>query len=237
MTVIALPHPNDIFVESSEIGKRWWQSFSTVGSLVAHGLLIAAIWALSTHVPPESPPDHAIELVLVPPEPKELVVPPPPKPEPQKPQPKVTPPKPAPVPVQRTVPAMAEKAEVAAPPPPPEPVKAEPVETPPSPPPRPRVISNDGIPSDYVNQVYSRINSRTTYPRVAKLRGDEGRVVYKITLSPQGELLKYDIQSSGNEVLDKAAIDAIKAAAPFPQLPDLGGSSYLLSGAIVFAVR
>ncbi|MFL9927225.1 TonB family protein [Herbaspirillum lusitanum] len=241
MSVIVLPHPNDIFAESLHAGKRWWQNRGTAGSLLLHVLLIAAVYFLSTQTAPTPTPERAIELVLAPPEPKVLTPPPPPevKPEPQKAVPKPAVPRPAPVPVQRTAPVAAEKAEVAAPPtppaPPPEPVKAAPPEPPPAP--RPRVISNDGIPSDYVNQVYSRINGKTTYPRVAKLRGDEGRVSYKITLNPQGELLKYDIQSSGNEVLDKAAVEAIKAAAPFPRLPDLGGSSYLLSGAIVFALR
>lgn len=238
MTVIALSHRYDVFSLPQAAAKRWWQHSGTVGSIILHGIFIAAIWGVSQHAPSLPAPERVIELVLVPAEPKQLVPPPapPPKAEAKPPSPKTATPKAAPVAIQRTVPVAAEKAEVAAPPPvSAEPVKAAPAEAPPSPPARPRVIANDGIPTDYVNQVHGRINSKTVYPRVAKLRGDEGRVLYRISLSPQGELVKYEIQSSGNEMLDRAAVDAIKAAAPFPKLPDLGGSAYLLSGAIVFA--
>jgi protein TonB len=97
-----------------------------------------------------------------------------------------------------------------------------------------RVVTNDGIPSEYVNEVFARINRNTAYPKAARLRQQEGRVGYRLTLSPQGELLKFEIDSSGIDSLDEAARSAIHAAAPFPKLPDLGGTVYRLSGAIVF---
>jgi protein TonB len=103
--------------------------------------------------------------------------------------------------------------------------------------PGPRTISTEGIPSDYVNQVFDRINRRVVYPRGARLRGEQGRVAYRLTLSPQGELLKLDIQPCGSDELDQAASKAIKAAAPFPKLPDLGGTSYLLAGSIQFSLN
>jgi protein TonB len=62
----------------------------------------------------------------------------------------------------------------------------------------------------------------------------EGRIVYKLTLNPEGKLLKLDVQSSGESELDEAAEAAIRAAAPFPHLPELGGSTYQLTGAIVY---
>lgn len=244
MSTLTLPHPNDVFAASLETDRSWWKKPGALTSLGLHVAAIAAIWGLSQRVLPPPAPERVIELVLaprqlVPPEP-----PPPPKLEPQKPQPKASSarPLPAPVPVPRSAPVAAEQAEIATPPPVPaapvaaEPVKAAAAEAPPAPP-RPRVISNEGIPSDYVNQVYSRISRHTSYPRAAKMRKEEGRVAYKLTLSPQGELLKYEIQTSGSETLDDAAVDAIKGAAPFPKLPDLGGSSYLLAGAIVFKVN
>ena len=94
----------------------------------------------------------------------------------------------------------------------------------------------EGIPTDYVSQVYARINASAAgnYPRAAKMRHLEGRIVYKLTLSPEGKLLKLDLQTSGESVLDDAAEAAIRAAAPFPHLPDLGGSTYQLTGAIVY---
>jgi protein TonB len=96
----------------------------------------------------------------------------------------------------------------------------------------------EGIPSDYVNQVYARINASAAghYPRAAKQRELEGRIRYRLTLAPDGKLLHVEIQGSGEAILDDAAREAIQAAGPFPKLPDLGGSTYQLSGAIVYKV-
>jgi protein TonB len=241
MNTLALPDSGGLLVESSRMSERWW---ARPGAVVSIALHLAA--AVSGHREAPPPVDHAIELVLTPPEPpKPLVQPPPPKAPPVK----LQPPKPAPVqrptPVARrlTVPTTAEKAEVAAPPTPPDDTAkptTEPVApaAPPAPPaaPAPRNIGMEGIPTDYVSQVYARINASAAgnYPRAAKMRHLEGRIVYKLTLSPEGKLLKLDLQTSGESVLDDAAEAAIRAAAPFPHLPDLGGSTYQLTGAIVY---
>ncbi|NKI72287.1 TonB family protein [Collimonas pratensis] len=243
MSITTLSHPNDVFLTSLHAERPWWHKPGALTSFGLHAVAIAAIWGLSHRVLPPATPERVIELVL---SPKQLTPPEPPplKIEPQKPQPKISSarPLPTPTPAPRSKPVAAGQAEIATPPAVPitpasaEPVKAAAPEAPPAPP-KLRVISNDGIPSDYVNQVYSRISRHTSYPRAAKMRKEEGRVAYKLTLSPQGELLKYEIQTSGSEALDEAAIDAIKGAAPFPKLPELGGSSYLLAGAIVFKVN
>lgn len=251
MNAIALSHPSDLLVKSSQMSERWWARPGAVVSIALHVAAAVALIAVSGHRDEPKPVDHAIQLVLAPPEPPKAIVPPPPVPPPPKAPPvKLQPPKPAPVqrptPVARrlTVPTTAEKAEVAAPPAPPvdntAKTTAEPVAppAPPAPParPAPQNIGMEGIPTDYVNQVYARINSSAAghYPRAAKMRHLEGRIAYKITLSPEGKLLKLDLQSSGESVLDDAAGEAIRAAAPFPHLPDLGGSSYQLTGAIVY---
>ncbi|PUA19649.1 TonB family protein [Glaciimonas sp. PCH181] len=248
MAVTTLPHPNTFFLETETAAKSWWKKLGNKGtfaSLAVHALAIIAVWSLSLHVANVPQVQRPIELVLEKIAPKELV-PPPPKPEPVKEKPvALAPPKPVSraLPTPKTIATSAEKAETFTPPAPdPTPQPIGPVTptapTPPAPPapPASKVISTEGIPSDYVNQIYTRINRRAEYPRVAKMRHEEGRVGYKLTLSPQGALLKFDIQSSGSEALDEAARDAIKAAAPFPKLPDLGGSTYLLSGAIVFKI-
>ena len=104
-------------------------------------------------------------------------------------------------------------------------------------PPASKVVSTEGIPTDYVNQVYARINRNADYPQAAKQRRQQGKVGYVLTLDPQGTLLKVELQPSGVEALDDAARQAIERAAPFPKLPDLGGSSYLLAGNIVFKLN
>ena len=249
MNAIALSHPSDLLVESSRMSERWWARPGAVVSIALHVAAVLALLALSGHREEPRLVDHAIQLVLAPPEPPKPIVPPP-APPPKAPPVKLQPPKPAPVhraaPVARrlTVPTTAEKAEVAAPPalpvdsavkPTTEPVAPA---APPAPPARPvpHTVGMEGIPTDYVNQVYARINGSAAgrYPRAAKMRHLEGRIGYKLTLSPEGKLLKLDLQSSGESVLDDAAEEAIRAAAPFPHLPDLGGSSYQLTGAIIY---
>lgn len=221
----------------------WWRRPGAVISILVHGAAALAIWNFSGTVIKATPPPLVVQLIHLPP-PKEITLP---KPEPlqQKtlapPIPVVQPvplPKIADAPVVPVVPVTP--AETAAP------VHAAAVTptAPPAPPPiappapaAPRQIGTEGIPTDYVNQVYARINSNTDYPREAKMRRQQGKVAYRLTLNPQGALLSFDIDSSGIPALDEAAREAIRRAAPFPKLPDLGGASYLLAGNIVFRIN
>ena len=230
----------------------WLRSPGAAGTVLVHGAALLAIWTLSSGVVKAPAPPPVVELIRLQPEPKQQLAPP--KPEPVKDKPvQMAPPKPVAqsVPTPKTVETSADKAETFTPPPAP-PVQAAPIGpvTPVAPTPAqapvppaapvaaaPKQISTEGIPTDYVNQVYARINSNTDYPREAKMRRQQGKVAYSLTLNPQGALISFDIQSSGVEALDEAARDAIKRAAPFPRLPDLGGSSYLLAGNIVFKIN
>jgi len=217
-------------------------------SVLIHGAALLAIWQFSGSVTTTMPPPPVVELIRLAPEPKPELTPP--KPEPVKEKPlTLAPPKPVAqaVPVPKTVETSAAQAETFTPPAPPQ--HAAPIGpvTPPTPAPAqppaapvataPKQISTEGIPTDYVNQVYARINSNADYPREAKMRRQQGKVGYRLTLNPQGALISFDIQPSGFDVLDEAARDAIKRAAPFPRLPDLGGSTYLLAGNIVFKIN
>jgi protein TonB len=225
--------------------RPWWRQRGVYVSLLLHAAALLAVWQLSGQVSEEPPAPLAVELIRVQAPPPELVPPKaePPKPEPVKEKP-LAPPKPVAraLPAPKTGAAAAATAETVTPPPAPEAPPPGPVAPPtvaPAPPvavqaPAPKVIATEGIPSDYVNQVFNRINRNTEYPREAKQRRQQGRVAYKLTLSPQGALLNFDIQSSGNEALDEAAKEAIRRAAPFPPLPELGGSSYSVAGNIVF---
>lgn len=227
---------------------RGWGRRGPLISIGLHAFAIGALIVWSAHVPEKPTPERTITLVLEKPAPEPLKLTQP-KIEPALAHPvqqKVTPPRPVVhtehAPQPRTVAAAPAVAQVAAPP-----VTtpatsaattpAAPAETAaPAAPAAPRVIGQEGIPSDYVNQVFSRINRSAGehYPRIARLKHLEGRVGYKLTLAPDGSIIRCDIHSSGDDTLDAAANDAIHAAAPFPHLPDLGGSSYVLAGAIVY---
>lgn len=224
--------------------KRWGRSGYAV-SFALHGVAaaLALAWTFH-HIEPAAPIDKPIELVIEktqpePPKPKEIV---PPKPQPlQPPLPAPAPktvaaPRPAPAPAPAPTVAPPVNAEPVAETPPPPPAPAPVAAPAPAPAPVAKASASDGIPTDYVNKVFARINRIAAghYPKAAQLRGQEGRVVYHLVLSPAGELLSYELEPSGVESLDKAAEEALKAAAPFPKLPDLGASSYKLTGAIAY---
>jgi len=222
-----------------EAGTRrsWMRRPGAVVTVVIHIAALLAILNWSGAVRrPHAPP--VIELIHILPEQK--LKPTPPKPEPaREKQVALAPPQPTAQP-QPAPKAVETPAQVEAPAPlaPPGPVVAAPPAPPPAPvAAAPKQISTEGIPTDYVNQVYARINRNADYPREAKMRRQQGKVGYRLTLNPDGSLVSFDIQSSGVDVLDEAARDAIRRAAPFPRLPDLGGSSYLLAGNIVFKIN
>lgn len=250
MTSASFPAHSGLFIDADAATSRWWKKRGTAVSIALHALAVVALWQLSRApaTPPAPPPP--VELIRLQPQPpKELA--PPPKPEPVKEKPlALAPPKPVarPLPTPKTVAASADKAETYTPPALPAPappigpteaVAPAPAPTLPAPPapPAAKVIETEGIPTGYVDQVYTRINKNADYPREAKLRRQQGRVGYKLTLNPQGALLGFDIQTSGSEILDQAAREAIQRAAPFPKLPELGASTYLLAGFIVFKIN
>lgn len=137
---------------------------------------------------PEPPPEPEPE-AITPPEPP----PPPPKPKP-KPKPKPAPkPKPVEAPVKPVAPPSGAAATVATP-------KA------PAPVPddRPRHISR----VDYLGKRPS-----PEYPRASLRRGEKGRVVVRVLISPQGSVVNATVQSSsGYERLDESAVRAAKTA-------------------------
>lgn len=84
-----------------------------------------------------------------------------------------------------------------------------------------RTGSDPAILRDFLQTVSKRIEKSKRYPRWARDAGLEGKVVIRFAILRDGKLDE-EIQlvsSSGTEVLDNAAIAAVKGAAPFPALP------------------
>ena len=74
----------------------------------------------------------------------------------------------------------------------------------------------------YSSKVWSRIANAKFYPRRARKREIEGKPVVEFELRSDGQLMNYLIvRSSSNKILDKAAIDAVKNARPYPDIPKL----------------
>lgn len=73
---------------------------------------------------------------------------------------------------------------------------------------------------DYFDMLRLKIESNKKYPPTAQKRQIEGRVVVGFTLNPAGQVTSAEIvQSSRHSALDRAALNAVKAASPFPRPP------------------
>jgi len=157
--------------------------------------------------------------VIPPPQPKvKPPVAPTPKPEPKlqpKPEPK---PKPKPVP----------KPVVQEPIPEPLPIEEPPeiVEAPPpiqKPPPEPNLLLplSAAATAKYEQLLVVWLDKHKRYPRRAKRMRIEGEGYLRIAINRAGQTQKITLeQSTGNRLLDKAALEMAKRANPFPPMPD-----------------
>lgn len=72
----------------------------------------------------------------------------------------------------------------------------------------------------YFSQLKDRIQMVWSYPEAAKVTGLQGSLVLKFVLNSDGSLRDLKVvKSSGADILDDAAIKAIRKAAPFYPLP------------------
>ena len=58
-----------------------------------------------------------------------------------------------------------------------------------------------------------------SYPREARRRGIEGTVVVRVTVGEAGRVGAVSVVSSGGELLDRAAVAAVRRAGPFASAP------------------
>ncbi|MEN9423513.1 MAG: hypothetical protein RL122_896 [Pseudomonadota bacterium] len=172
---------------------------------------------------PEPPPPKPEPKPVVKPKPVDKPKPPEkpiekpkPKPKPEKPreQPEPKPDiAPQPAPVKELAPVVAPR-----PAPAPRPVQRV-VASAPSAAPAP-VVNNAAAEAAYRQKLQSLIATRKQYPRMAEKAEVEGTVTVSFTVLPNGTITGARVsQSSGNEWLDKAAVQAVNAtsgALPFP---------------------
>lgn len=190
------------------VDRNWLPSLALV--LALH---VAAGWGV-THFKSDTTrpvPLPVVNVTLLPPpeQPQPRVIPPSPQPEPPKPrqQPQVAP-QPTPQPIQRPnevaaapTPAVVEEAK---PTQPIAPVAVAAPPTPPAPAPEPAVE-----PPRY-NAAYLS-NPPPAYPLAARRRGVEGTALVRAEISAGGECLRAELKkSSGAEMLDQAALEAVK---------------------------
>ena len=82
---------------------------------------------------------------------------------------------------------------------------------------------------DFLQIVSGKIEKSKRYPKWATDIGLEGKAVIRFTILQDGTLDRNIllVSSSGSEILDDAAIAAIRNAAPFPALPRALGREWL----------
>lgn len=201
---------------------------------VALHLCLMAAWMLAPSPVPRDLGAGTLQVQLVteppPPEPP-LPEPQPQKPQPQKPQPEPAKPHPQSQPVAKAaatpkppaakpVPVLTASTETAAPQEVAPAAEAPPAAAPPAA--APTAAAPAGIPDlhaaardEYLSVVWARV-MRQRPPRVPL----SGTAKLRFVLDAEGELLSVDIaESSGSELLDRAALNAVRRAAPFPPPP------------------
>lgn len=162
------------------------------------------------------PPKPRVEEALPPPEPPPpptamdfpKPAPPPPPPKPQPPRQQAQPPQKSPL-TPRQAPQPADNQTAAAPAP-------SPLRNPAD------VIIGPSGPSqnDYFTQLARKLASFRYYPQSARDRHQEGRVVVRVVIARNGQLLDARVErSSGVPAIDEAELDTVRRAAPYPPLP------------------
>jgi len=91
----------------------------------------------------------------------------------------------------------------------------------------------------YAEDIKSAILHQKYYPPTAKRLGQQGISKIKFSIGMDGELLSADIKtSSGYAELDRAALEAIEQASPFPPLPpELKRQSISLAISLSFSLQ
>jgi TonB family protein len=72
-----------------------------------------------------------------------------------------------------------------------------------------------------LSQIRDRIEGAKRYPRLAMHRGIEGLAAVRFQLAKDGNLAHIELtESTGSSLLDKAALETVQRAAPFPYYPE-----------------
>ena len=78
-------------------------------------------------------------------------------------------------------------------------------------------------PPAYTKTVMTQVSGKVEYPKMARMRHQEGVVTVQVTIDAAGAPSAATVEkSSGIESLDNAALAAVAAAAPFPAPPEAG---------------
>ncbi len=220
---------------------------ATVTVLLHIGMFALLLWSRAPRMdPPLEAPAERTQLVMLPPrapeQPLEEIVAPTPsaaasaekqKPEPPRPLPP-SPPRananwvvPPPAPPQTVLQALAPQQQEAS-------IAAAPL-TPPLPPgPSAATPGKDS----WEGRVMAKLERHRRYPNAARARREQGVVHVRVSLARDGSVLSLALeQTSGSALLDQAALDTFRRAAPLPAVPDERNAPLELSFPVEFFMR
>lgn len=90
---------------------------------------------------------------------------------------------------------------------------------------RTREAGNAAV-SNYPGKVYAKLRRSLRYPSEARRKRIRGEVHVRFTVSRSGSVGSVRLaRSSGSPILDKAALETVRRAAPFPAIPPAAGRS------------
>lgn len=84
----------------------------------------------------------------------------------------------------------------------------------------PLSLSAADAPAAYAKEIMTLVMAKVNYPKMSKMRKQEGVVTLKITISSKGSAVGEVEKSSGFQSLDDAALEAVQATASFPEPPE-----------------
>lgn len=85
--------------------------------------------------------------------------------------------------------------------------------------------------------LWRRVAELKRYPSSARLNGQEGKVILKAVIRADGHLAEVSVQkSSGHQILDSAAIEAVKLACPLHMKHAIGKAEIVVSLPIVYSL-